>query len=300
MPEANFNLINIKPVLCGYITEAQQMLGPGVPDEKVIHDVRVLMKKSRAAIRLLKAQTDEELFRREYSAFREVGRIMSGWRENSVHRKLLKDLRKRFPELFSRLRDNEKINLLSAINQIRNEPSPEMQKDLEKIILILHKSAFRIRFRVINNPDQKLVRGELENTFDNVSACFLKARNYTKAVNVHMFRKRIKDFLYQLYFFRPLNPKAIKSLEKRIDVLGQNLGKYNDYAVLIKSLGYNYPSGENSSALDELIVIIRQEQDKYLSKIWPSAFRIFRPGKRLEDLTGFKVPDIQPLSHPSP
>jgi len=295
MPEANFNLINIKPVLCGYILEAQEMLGQGVPDEKVIHDVRVLMKKSRASIRLTRAQIDEEAFNREYSAFREVGRIMSAWRENSVHRKLLKDLRKRFPELFSRLKDNEKINLLSAIQKKQNEPSLEIKEHLEKIIGILHKSAFRIRFRAMNNPDQKLVRGELEKTFDNVSACFLKARNYTKAINVHMFRKRIKDFLYQLYFFRPLNPKAIKNLEKRIDALGQNLGKYNDYAVLIKSLGYNYPSGENSSALDELIVIIRQEQDKYLSKIWPSAFRIFRPGKRLEDMPGFKVPDKIPI-----
>jgi hypothetical protein len=92
-----------------------------------------------------------------------------------------------------------------------------------------------------------------------------------------------------------LDPKAIKSLEKRIEALGQNLGKYNDYAVLIKSLDYTYPSGENSSAIDELIVIIKQEQDRYLLKIWPSAFRIFRPGKKLANLPGFKVPVINPM-----
>jgi CHAD domain-containing protein len=296
MKESNFNLINIKPVLCGYIEEARQMLLRGVPDEKVIHDVRVLMKKSRASVKLLKTQTDEAIFKREYSAFREVGRIMSGWRENSVHRKLLKDLKRRFPELFSRLKDNENINLLTSMKQLRNEPPPEMKNDIEKVIGILHKSAFRIRFRDMNNPDQKLIREEIEMTFTNVSACFLKARNYTRTVNLHMFRKRIKDFLYQLYFFRHFDPKAIKRLEKRIDALGQNLGKYNDYAVLIKSLGYNYSSGGNNSALDELIVIIRQEQDKYLSKIWPSAFRIFRPGKGLADLPGFKVANSIPIA----
>jgi CHAD domain-containing protein len=285
--------IDIKPVLCGYIIEAQQMLNPDVaPDEKVIHDVRVLMKKSRASIKLLKTQTDEELFIREYSAFRDVGRIMAAWRENSVHRKLLKDLKKRFPELFSRLMDNEKIKLLSNIQQISNEPSLEMRRDLEKIIGILHKSAFRIRFRNLNNLDQKLIRGELEKTFDNVSACFLKARNYTKSINLHRFRKKTKDFLYQLSFFRSLDPKAIKSLEKRIEALAQNLGKYNDYSVLIARLGYKYPSGVYNSAFDELIVIIKQDQDRYLSKIWPSAFRIFRPGKKLDDLPGFKVPVI--------
>lgn len=292
MPEDNFKLIDIKPVLCGYIMEAQQMLGPGVPDEKVIHDVRVLMKKSRASIKLLKNQMDVESFNKEYLIFREVGRIMRTWRENSVHRKLLKDLKKRFPELFSRLKDNEKINILSGIQQILNEPLPEMKKDLEKIIGILHKSIFRIRFQAMNNLDQKLIRGELERTFDNVSACFLKARNYTRNINLHRFRKKTKDFLYQLSFFRSLDPKAVKSLEKRIEALAQNLGKYNDYAVLITTLGYTYPSGENSKALDELIVIIKQEQDKYLLKVWPSAFRIFRPGNKLADLPGFKVPVI--------
>jgi CHAD domain-containing protein len=290
MPEDTFKLKDIKPTLCGYISEAQLMLDPGlVPDEKVIHDVRVLMKKSRASIKLLKTQIDEESFNREYGTFREVGRIMCSWRENSVHRKLLRDLKKRFPELFSRLKDNQKINMLLNTQQIINDPSLEMKEDLEKIISLLHKSAYRLRFRSMDNLDQKLITGELEKTYDNVSDCFLKARNYPKNINLHEFRKKIKDFLYQLYFFRSLDPKATISLEKRTDALGQNLGKYNDYAVLITSLGYIYPSDENSSAFDELIVIIKQEQDKYLSRIWPSAFRIFRPGKKLVDLPGFKV-----------
>ncbi|MCX6262553.1 MAG: CHAD domain-containing protein, partial [Bacteroidia bacterium] len=237
MPEDNLKLKEIKPALCGFISEAQLMLDPGVvPVEKVIHDVRVLMKKSRASIKLLKTQIDEESFNKEYLTFREVGRIMCTWRENSVHRKLLKDLKKRFPELFSRLKDNEKINLLLGTQQILNEPSPEMKEGLEKIIGLLHKSGYRLRFRSMNNLDQKLITGEFEKTFNNVSSCFLKARNYNKNVNLHEFRKKTKDFLYQLTFFRSLDPKAIKSLEKRIEALGQNLGKYNDYAVLITSL----------------------------------------------------------------
>ncbi len=283
-------LKEIKPSLCGYIREAQLMLDPvKVPDEKVVHDVRVLMKKSRATIKLLKTQLDEESFNREYNSLREIGRIMQSWRETSVHRKLLKDLKKKHPGLFSQLADNQKINLILSKPEIINEPSPEMKSGLENIITLLHKSGYRLRFRSMNNLDQKLLIGELEKTFDNVTACFLKARNYPKNVNLHEFRKKTKDFLYQLTFFRSLDPKAIKSLEKRTEALGQNLGKFNDYAVLITSLGYKYPSGENSSAIDELIVIIKQEQDKYLLKVWPSAFRIFRPGQKLAIVLGFKV-----------
>ena len=286
-------LKEIKPVLCGFIREAQFRLDPDeIPDENVVHDIRVLMKRSRATIRLLKSQMDEESFIREYSALREVGRIMRSWRETSVHRKLLKYLKKKYPELFSHLTDNEKINLLLNKPDPEKAPSPEMKKDIENIMGLLHKSDYRWRFRSMNNLDPHLLLKELEITFNSASFSYLKARNYPTSVNVHEFRKITKDFLYQLWYFRSLKPKVIKDLEKRLENLAQNLGKYNDHSVLIKTLDYKYPSPDNSSAADELAVLIKGEQDRYLMKVWPAAFRIFRPGKNLVSVLGFKVTEV--------
>lgn len=141
----------------------------------------------------------------------------------------------------------------------------------------------------MNNLDPHLLLKELEITFDSVSGSYLRARNYPKSVNVHEFRKITKDFLYQLCFFRSLKPKVIKDLEKRLDNMAQNLGKYNDHSVLIRTLDYKYPSLENSSAIDELMILIKGEQDRYLSKVWPAAFKIFRPGQKLVNVLGFKV-----------
>ena len=62
---------DFKPVLCGYIIDSQSMIHPGrLPGQRVVHDVRVLMKKARAAIKLLKSIIDENSFRREYGALR--------------------------------------------------------------------------------------------------------------------------------------------------------------------------------------------------------------------------------------
>ena len=72
-----------------------------VPDDEVIHDVRVFMKKSRAALKLVAPQLDKEYLTRDIVALREVGRKMCAWRETSVLRKNLKDLKKEFPEIFS-------------------------------------------------------------------------------------------------------------------------------------------------------------------------------------------------------
>ncbi len=273
---------DFKPVLCGYISEAQSMIHQGrLPGQKVVHDVRVLMKQARAAIKLLRSSIDEDSFQREYDAFRETGRIMSTWRESAVHRKLLRDFRKRHPALFTRVKDENVIRQLLEIHDDPASSADRIREDLLKIKDILHRSSSRLRFLNLKVPDPRLLMEELERTFSLVSDCYLNARHNPKDVNIHEFRKKTKDLLYQLFFFRSLNPKAVRSLEKRLDQLAQDLGKYNDYAVLLRTLDYKYQTDANNHALDEFAVIVRQEQDKYLTRIWPAAYRIFRPGKGL-------------------
>jgi len=87
MDQDYIKLKDFKPVLSGYIREALYLLDPSfAPDDKAIHDVRVLMKKSRAVMRLIAGITDDEFFRKEYGTVREVGRIMCSWRDTSVQR----------------------------------------------------------------------------------------------------------------------------------------------------------------------------------------------------------------------
>ncbi len=48
----------IKPALAGYIRESQILLKKSViPDEKTVHDIRVLMKKSRALLKLVSSHS---------------------------------------------------------------------------------------------------------------------------------------------------------------------------------------------------------------------------------------------------
>ncbi|MCJ7448870.1 MAG: CHAD domain-containing protein [Bacteroidales bacterium] len=283
-------LKDIKPALGGYIREAQSMLNQSSsPDDKVVHDVRVLMKKSRAVMRLISTQIEEEIFQREYDALREVGRIMCSWRETSVHRKTLKYLKKENPEVFSMLQENEMLEDLMKKTDPVMTPSDNMKNDLEKINDLLGKSGYRIRFQSMNNLDPHILIKELEKIYNIVIDNYLICRNNPKAANLHEFRKRAKDFLYQLYFFRPLNLSVVKSLEKKLDTMTQNLGKYNDLSLLIKTLGYKYDNSAHLPAMDELIVIIRDEQDRYLSKVWPSAYKIFCPGQKLVNVLGFRL-----------
>jgi CHAD domain-containing protein len=283
-------LKEIKPALSDYIREAQELLKKDtVPDDKAVHDIRVLMKKSRAVMKLIISQVDEESFEREYGTFREVGRIMRLWRDTSVHRKTLKDLKKEYPKIFTQARENKKLEELLLRSNKAAEPTPEIYDQIATIGELLNKSGYRIRFQSLEKPDPRLLLTELDGSFKQASHSYMKCRNNPKPSNLHEFRKKAKDFLYQLNFFRPLNQSAVKNVEKRIENLTQNLGKYNDLDQLIRSLDYKYKAKSDSQTLDELIIMIRAEQDRYLSRLWPAAYKVFCPGQNIINVLGFKI-----------
>ena len=283
-------LKQIKPAIAGYIRESQTLLKRSViPDEKSVHDVRVLMKKSRAVLKLLSPQLDQEYHMRDISSLKEVGRIMCSWRETTVQRKTLKEFRKKYPQIFLQLRENAMITLMLEKLSPVTEPEEELKTSMEQIDFLLNKTGYRIRFQSMNMIDPQLLIKELEITYRRVADIYLSCRNNPKPAMLHKFRKNAKDFLYQLYIFRPLNQSIIKGLEKKLDSMTQNLGKFNDLVQIIKVIGYNSKEGSNVPAMDELIIKFREAQDRYLAKVWPSAYQIFCPGQKLVNVLGFKL-----------
>lgn len=289
MEQDFIKLRQIKPAFAGYINEAQKLLETELfPDEDTVHDVRVLMKKARAVLRMTSSQLNGEYAAREKIALREVGRIMSAWRDTSVLRKTLKYLMKDNPDIFMKLGNNDRLTGL-----MKKGKTAELPQDFISGLLnnkeILNKSGFRTRFEPMNNFDANKLLIELEVTYNQVVNIYVASRNNLRQKDLHEFRKRSKDFLYQLWFFRPLNPSVIKKLEKDLDSLTQNLGKYHDLAQLVSSIEYDYKNEHNDPALNELGIIIRNKQDQYLSKVWPVAYKIFCPGQKLVNILGFKL-----------
>jgi CHAD domain-containing protein len=281
-------LKDIKPALAGYIIESQDLIKRSpVPDEEAVHDIRVLMKKARATVRLLESQIEDELFSKENNSYREIGRMMTINRETSVQRKTLKLLKKENKDLFFRLQENPTVMSLLEKPEL-HETENEIQR-AEILNELLGKAASRLRFYNLDNLNPDILLRQLEKTYTISSELYLKCRIKPKPETLHELRKRSKDFLYQLYFFRPLNPSLVKGLEKRLDSLSQNLGKYNDLTQIIKLLGYKYGSAENNDGINELATVIRNKQDEYLFKVWPQAYKIFCPGQKLVNLLGFKV-----------
>ena len=280
----------LKPALSGYVREARRLLAdkPG-PGDRAVHDVRVLMKKARAVLKLVANQLPRYDTGRDIEALREVGRKMCLWRESAVMRKHFRQLKREFPAIFSRLEGNEKITSLLTAPDSYSGIDASIQSELGSIKELLRKAEYRIRFMPMNRLDPRQLIDELESSYLRVSDIYLSCRNDPKTRKLHEFRKRSKDLMYQLSFFRPLNPDAVRTQEKRIDIIASNLGRYNDLAQIIRAIEYRYERGINPPALDELIVRIREKQDGYLQKAWPGAMKVFRSGQYFINLPQLRM-----------
>jgi CHAD domain-containing protein len=276
--------------MTGYIRESQEILKKSeIPGEEAVHDIRVLMKKCRAVLKLIGNQTDNPFYGKDKNDLREVGRILCCFRDSSVYRKTLKEFRKDYPDIFSRLQTCEKLSQLLEKTKPDEELSEKTKSSFKQIELLLNKTSYRIRFQSMQMFDPQLMLKELEFTYVMVAELYLRSRNNPKPELIHKFRKKTKEFLYQLYIFKSLNPPVIKTLEKKLANLAMNLGKFNDLSQIIKVLGYKYHKGTNQPALDELILKIREKQDIYMTRIWTSSYEIFCPGQKLVNVLGFKL-----------
>jgi CHAD domain-containing protein len=283
-------LKEIKPALVDYISDATELLVRApMPDDDAIHDIRVLLKKARASLKLIRTQLDLEYAEKDIVSLRDAAGVMSSWRDNSVKRKTLKELKKEHPVVFTLLEDNERIKAILKKTEPATEPSPEIGAGIAQINELFKKTAYRVRFHSLDKLDPIVLLKELEKTYIKATDAFLKCRNNPRETKLHEFRKKSKDFMYQLYFFRPLNSDSVKSLESKLDDMTRNLGKVNDLAQLVRALEYTYPNEANSQAMNELVVLIREKQDEFLRKVWPHASKIFCPGRKLVNVLGYKI-----------
>jgi CHAD domain-containing protein len=285
----------IKQSLSTFVSEAASLVGKGdLISDSDIHDARVSLKKARAILKLIRSQVQDDFFKREYETFRKSGRALCDLRESTVHRKLLKELKKKSPVVFRNL-DNELVEKLIKKPEKSEGMAAETLKSLDGIATSLQKSVYRIRFEPLGNLKQAGLLRDLGSTWSEVRNDYLGCRMDSSVKKIHEFRKRAKDFMYQLAFFKPYNPSQVKSVQKKSDVMTRGLGRHHDLAVLLKAIDYKSTSG-NSPYFDELAILIKGEQDRVLAKVWPLAYGLFGPSSVLEDKLGVKVLILESVS----
>jgi CHAD domain-containing protein len=219
-------------ILCELLTNSRNLLltGGNSDAEKAIHETRKNMKRARAALRLLRPHTQPAVFTFWNHRLRDIGRTISETRDRRVVvlavDKLLKsrDHDTRHARALTAFR-----NTLEDINRQFSESSAEAlgtaRMKIDELLKLMPV------FPIVTKSHAGYKKG-LRASRHATTRAMKKCGKNPSAESIHEVRKRVKDLLYQTQLLLSQETKALNSLDK----LSNYLGDHHDLAMVAEKM----------------------------------------------------------------
>ena len=198
-----------------------------------IHAARKDLKKLRAAVRLLRRELGDDLYRAENERYREAGHLLSASRDAEVRVETLEELRERSPgELaaadVSAWLDELRRERDLALAAVREHGAQSIAAALEMV----EEGRARIAAWPLRTDSWKLVGLGVDRAYRRGRREMRRAARDPSGPNMHQWRKRAKDLWYQLRILRDARPKALRESLEQADELAGVLGDHHDLTLL--------------------------------------------------------------------
>ncbi|TLD71348.1 CHAD domain-containing protein [Phragmitibacter flavus] len=221
--------------------------------ETAIHEARKRCKRVRAVVRLLRP-TCPEVFKRENAAFRNMAASLSDLRDVTARADAFRvvvegDTKGARP--FEPLR-----SILQAHHQVTSKP--EIKRKLSAVLKEAQEGRVRLeKLKFPGYPEFELIEKGLRRSYRCGRKAMKEAHQEKLTPSFHDWRKRVKDFGYQMQLLRDLWPPLLKPFRDQVHALGEILGQEHDLIVLREKLKENagqISSQEVYDAFDNLLM----------------------------------------------
>ncbi len=196
---------------------------------EAIHHVRKHIKKLRALLRLVHKELGRKTYRREKAGLRQLNLALSSVREATVHLKTLGSLRRGYPDDLSK---SDFDSLKQALLRIKTRRI----RALRTSKVLGRAKVRRIKSRMGDWKLEKInvlgLWSGIEQTRQRFRDAQQRATLEPNDENIHEWRKRAKDLLYQSEFLKNLNPGFFSRRINQLKKLGDCLGAVHDLARL--------------------------------------------------------------------
>lgn len=279
-------LREVRRILVEWIAAAAALLGKKKVTDTDIHDARKQLKKSRAALRLLRVSIGEIAYRRENAALRDAARPLGAARDSRV-------LVAALDALLERRRSNARPLKLDRFRRILRQQQTQARRALSAtraakqraaLIAVVERSE---RWR-LQGDDWAVIADGLTRIYRGGRKKLAQASDSRDAEHLHDWRKQIKYLWHQLQILEPLCPGKIGALANRCHKLANFLGDDHDLAVLRRKIETHPKAFARTQDLDELLrrldrrrVQLQDEAFVLGSKLFADEPRVFtrRMGK---------------------
>ncbi len=205
-------------------------------DEWTVHEIRKVLKRLRALMRLLRHKLGRRRFARENAALRDCGRHLAGARDAEVMLSTLDVLCKRHPAKLAGSRGVRRLRAQLFAERDRAATAAILDPRLRGAVAgELRAVRERVAGWELTARDAKLVEPGLERLYREGRRDLRSARRRQDSEALHQWRKRVKDLRYVAETL-DRGDKRIHRVARRADRLGETLGEEHDLALLARAV----------------------------------------------------------------
>jgi CHAD domain-containing protein len=221
----------IRRVLTAQVDDAiSQLRGDaGTEPAEAIHEARKDVKKIRSALRLVRHEIGDEVWRGENDRFRDIARTLSSFRDAEILVEALDGLAERFgPEAkgrFDKLRDQ-----LEQENHASHDDG-SVERAISEAAAGLASARNGIELLPLEGDGWDLIGPGLHRTYRRGRRRLRAVEEEASVTNLHELRKRVKDLWYQVRLIRG-DSEMLASLADHAHDLSDHLGDDHDLALL--------------------------------------------------------------------
>jgi CHAD domain-containing protein len=237
---------------------------------ELVHEARKAIKRMRAMARLLREDIGKQEFQRVNSSLRAAGKRLASTRDADVRIATLRDLRERYPE---QLADARVDALLGRLEQSRASER-ELDPEAEVSANVAQMRRELLRWNLIEHHPNALVAG--------LRAIYRDGRRRYRRVKrsrardpelLHDWRKRVKALYYALDMLGGRRSPAFGKLTRRVDRLGEALGREHDLWMLASFLADEQQLDATTRAL--LLELLERRRERLQKRALKRGARLY-------------------------
>lgn len=267
---------SLRRVLHHYVRSSRRQLQTSAPSDAAVHEARKAIKKSRAALRLLRPALGQACYRRENRILRNSAHRLNALRDARVLIQALATLRQQHAPL----RDNRAAARLATRLQRELAEAREGlgERTLRAECHTLQRLERRARELRVGRAGWSVLGPALRRIYRQGRRRLPGAAEHPPDPALHEWRKQIKYLRYALRILRPMQPGLLGALEKQAGAIAEQLGVAHDLALLqqqARQLG-----GEADAGLRELLQEIEQLRVRRAREALVRGEQLFQPRPR--------------------
>ncbi|MBL8266824.1 CHAD domain-containing protein [Steroidobacter sp.] len=270
-------LSDVRRILQAWLAAAGDSLRKKRIVDADIHDARKLIKKSRAALRLLRAGVGEVSYCRENGALRDAAQPLGLARDSKVLIAALDALLERFAPAAHSLQ-LDKFRSVLRKERVTARQAITLALVREQIKTLREVSARGERWR-LRGESWSVLGGGLEKIYRSGKKKMRAAARSRDDAQLHDWRKQVKYLWYQLQILASVQPAPIEAWVEQACRLADLLGDDHDLAVLRAKIAAN-AAVFKAYDQDALIAILDRRRNQLQAKALKLGARLYEEKPR--------------------